>query len=84
MHFNVAPESIVRILKSNFQPSAERAAEQDVIKEQKRKQNIASNLARVKEEQHAEWLKNKDDKRVKSRSSTLIKLGAPKRAIEME
>ncbi|KAF9586518.1 Required for respiratory growth protein 9 mitochondrial [Lunasporangiospora selenospora] len=39
-HFNVASESIARILGSNFQPSAERAQEQDLVRQSARKANI--------------------------------------------
>ncbi|KAF9942195.1 hypothetical protein BGZ65_008281 [Modicella reniformis] len=87
-HFNVASESIVRILKTNFQLSPERAAAQDMIKQQKRKMNVEAHIERIKTERHAIWLKDKaknENAVQKNRSTTKrIKLGAPKRAIEVE
>ncbi|KAF9998741.1 Required for respiratory growth protein 9 mitochondrial [Entomortierella chlamydospora] len=85
-HFNVASESIVRILKTNFQLSPERIAEQDKAKRLRRKENISADVERIKARRHSAWLERKAE-REKSRkssspASSRIKLGAPVRTIE--
>ncbi|KAK3820352.1 MAG: Neugrin-domain-containing protein [Benniella sp.] len=85
-HFNVASESIVRILRSDYVPSRERTVEQDMIKEQNRKENVAQDVERIKAERHAEWLKRKEEEKKgakqTNKSTARIRLGAPKRLIE--
>ncbi|KAF9178106.1 Required for respiratory growth protein 9 mitochondrial [Haplosporangium sp. Z 767] len=58
-HYNVSGEAIAKILRTKFQPHSERAAEQDAIREQARKQNIEASLERMKVERNAEYLKRK-------------------------
>ncbi|KAG0370446.1 Required for respiratory growth protein 9 mitochondrial [Gamsiella multidivaricata] len=84
-HFNVASESIVRILRTDFRPATERAVEQDNTKARKRKDNISADIERIKAERHALWLERKAERekaRVKTgRITSRVKLGAPKRSI---
>ncbi|KAF9291969.1 Required for respiratory growth protein 9 mitochondrial [Mortierella alpina] len=85
-HYNVAGESIRRILRTDFQPPAERVTKQDQVKKQERKENVVNSLQRIKEEKHAAWLERKakadaERKRVNP-AATRIKLGAPKRSID--
>ncbi|KAF9132674.1 Required for respiratory growth protein 9 mitochondrial [Mortierella sp. 14UC] len=49
-HFNVAGESIARILRTNYQPSPERAAQQDATRQRRREENVAADIARIKAE----------------------------------
>ncbi|KFH72764.1 hypothetical protein MVEG_03053 [Podila verticillata NRRL 6337] len=80
-HFNVASESIVRILKTNFQPSPERAEEQDLARHRARKANVSADLERRKAERHAIWLEKKAEREKKAKQiPSRIKLGAPKRS----
>ncbi|KAF8976360.1 Required for respiratory growth protein 9 mitochondrial [Entomortierella lignicola] len=55
-HFNVASESIVRILKTNFQLSPERSAEQDMVKQLRKKENLSADFERKRAARHAAWL----------------------------
>ncbi|KAF9348434.1 hypothetical protein BGX34_002490 [Mortierella sp. NVP85] len=86
LHFKVASESIVRILRSNYEPSQERMVEQDMIREQNRKENVAQHVERIKAERHAAWLKRKEEEKKGAeqtkKSTARIRLGAPKRSIE--
>lgn len=80
-HFNVASESIVRILKTDFQPSPERAEEQDLARHRARKANVSADLERRKAERHALWLEKKAEReRIAKQMPSRIKLGAPKRS----
>ncbi|KAG0199634.1 hypothetical protein BGX28_007114 [Mortierella sp. GBA30] len=83
-HFNVASESIRRILKTDFQLSSERAAEQDAVRVDVRKENVAASLEKLREEGHAAWLERKKKKDEARRQSPVarIRLGAPKRSID--
>ncbi|KAF9967929.1 Required for respiratory growth protein 9 mitochondrial [Mortierella alpina] len=85
-HYNMAGESIRRILRTDFQPPAERVAKQDQVKDQERKENVVNSLQRIKEEKHAAWLERKakaDAERKRANpAGTRIKLGAPKRSID--
>ncbi|KAF9572911.1 Required for respiratory growth protein 9 mitochondrial [Mortierella alpina] len=85
-HYNVAGESIRRILRTDFQPPVERVAKQDQVKDHVRKENIVNSLQRIKEEKHAAWLERKakaDAERKRANpAGTKIKLGAPKRSID--
>ncbi|KAG9321921.1 hypothetical protein KVV02_004496 [Mortierella alpina] len=85
-HYNVAGESIRRILRTDFQPPAERVTKQDQVKHDDRKENIVNSLQRIKEEKHAAWLERKakaDAERMRANpAGTRIKLGAPKRSID--
>ncbi|KAG0263698.1 Required for respiratory growth protein 9 mitochondrial [Mortierella polycephala] len=62
LHYNVTGEDIAKILRTNFQPPSERAAEQDRIREQARKQNIKANLERQKAERDAEYRRRKAER----------------------
>ncbi|KAF9961247.1 Required for respiratory growth protein 9 mitochondrial [Mortierella alpina] len=85
-HYNVAGESIRRILRTDFQPPVERVTKQDQVKDQDRKENIVNSLQRIKDEKHAAWLERKakaDAERKRANPvATRIKLGAPKRSID--
>ncbi|KAF9910505.1 Required for respiratory growth protein 9 mitochondrial [Linnemannia zychae] len=52
-HFNVASESIAKILRTNYQPSPERAVQQDATRQRRREENIAANVARIRAERKA-------------------------------
>ncbi|ORZ28182.1 Neugrin-domain-containing protein [Lobosporangium transversale] len=85
-HFNISSESVRRILRTDFQLSPERVAEQDEAKERMRKEKVAAALERLKTERHARWLEIKAERRQMrlSRNPPVegrIKLGAPKRSI---
>ncbi|KAG0304258.1 Required for respiratory growth protein 9 mitochondrial [Dissophora globulifera] len=84
-HFNVASESIVRILRTDFQPSTGRLAEQDLAKERNRKANLSANLEKIKSERHAAWQQKKFEREKvvykTSAKTTRIRLGAPTRNI---
>ncbi|KAF9352472.1 Required for respiratory growth protein 9 mitochondrial [Mortierella sp. AD094] len=85
-HFNVASESIVRILKTNSQLSPERIAEQDEAKKLRRKENISADVEKIKARRHSAWLERKAEReknrQSNSSASSRIKLGAPIRSIE--
>jgi len=71
----------VRILKTNFQPSPERAEEQDLARHRARKANVSADLERRKAERHAIWLEKKAEREKKAKQMpSRIKLGAPKRS----
>ncbi|KAK3826177.1 MAG: Neugrin-domain-containing protein [Linnemannia gamsii] len=52
-HFNVAGESIAKILRTNYQPTVERAAQQDATRQRHRQENIAADVTRIKSERTA-------------------------------
>ncbi|KAF9924266.1 Required for respiratory growth protein 9 mitochondrial [Linnemannia zychae] len=54
-HFNMPNESIVRILKSNYQPSPERAAQQDEVRLRKKKERVDADIARILKERQEKW-----------------------------
>ncbi|KAG0209601.1 Required for respiratory growth protein 9 mitochondrial [Mortierella sp. NVP41] len=61
-HFNVSGESIAKILRTNYQPSPERAAQQDEVRLRHRKENISADIARFKAERKAEWEAQKTER----------------------
>lgn len=85
-HFNVASESIVKILKTNFQLPADRIVEQDRAKQLKKKENVSADVERMRAERHTAWLERKAEREKNRQSSNAssgrIKLGAPKRTIK--
>ncbi|KAI1314990.1 Required for respiratory growth protein 9 mitochondrial [Mortierella claussenii] len=83
-HFNIASESVRRILKSNFQISPERAAEQDQIKERIRKEKVKAAVERLAARRHENWKKRQEERQQIRKTATekergVIRLGAPKR-----
>ncbi|KAG0341846.1 Required for respiratory growth protein 9 mitochondrial [Podila humilis] len=80
-HFNVAGVSIAKTLKSKFQPSPERAEEQNRTRKLARKSNITADVERRKAERHALWLAQKAEReKTVKQMPARIKLGAPKRS----
>ncbi|KAF9426511.1 Required for respiratory growth protein 9 mitochondrial [Podila epigama] len=81
-HFNIGIESVAKILRTDFQPSPERALEQDLVRTRARKANVSASLERLKAERHALWLKKNEGKLQKAKEMpSRPKLGAPKRSL---
>ena len=88
-HFNVASESVRRIIRTHSSNviDAERAQEQDAARDKLRKANVKASLTNLAQQKHAEYLERKAkreelQKKNAKAPSGRIKLGAPKRTIQ--
>ncbi|KAF8931488.1 Required for respiratory growth protein 9 mitochondrial, partial [Haplosporangium gracile] len=77
-HFNVAGESIAKILRTHYQPTPERAAQQDEIRQRRRKENISANIERIKVERQTAWTARKAE-----RGETRLKQNAERLAAQL-
>ncbi|KAF9147531.1 hypothetical protein BG015_010807 [Linnemannia schmuckeri] len=77
-HFNVAGESIAKILRTNYQPTPERAAQQDEVRQRRRKENISADIERIRAERQAAWTARKAE-----REATWLKQKAERRAAQL-
>ncbi|OAQ27352.1 hypothetical protein K457DRAFT_632430 [Linnemannia elongata AG-77] len=77
-HFNVAGESIAKILRTHYQPTPERAAQQDEVRQRRRKENIFADIERIRAERQATWTAHKTE-----RKATLLKQKTERRAAQV-
>ncbi|KAF9137025.1 hypothetical protein BGX30_010615 [Mortierella sp. GBA39] len=77
-HFNVAGESIAKILRTHYQPTPERATQQDEVRQRRRKENISADIERIRAERQVTWTAHKTE-----RKATWLKQKTERRAAQV-
>ncbi|KAG9060946.1 Required for respiratory growth protein 9 mitochondrial [Linnemannia hyalina] len=77
-HFNVAGESIAKILRTHYQPTPERSTQQDEVRQRRRKENISADIERIRAERQVTWTAHKTE-----RKTTWLKQKTERRAAQV-